>query len=177
MTFSPTTRSLVLLILVAPLATGSGLHLLPAASSAARSVLPLALIPHAGTPAQAVGLFYANARVTVAPVVGAALLVALSRSGGSIVVPRALLDAYFAVSTFSNAATLTVALAGYGPLRLLTWLPHVPFEFAGFALALSTYRTARTRSVTTERLLVTAACILLAVAAAAVIETWLTPQR
>jgi hypothetical protein len=163
-------------MLLVPVITGLVIHQIPEAAGWARSALALPLRPSRGTPALAIELFTNNVRVAVVPLAGAALLLAFSQPGRSIAVPRALLDVYLAAATIANATMLAGALVGYGPLRLATWLPHVPFEFAALALGLSAYGASRSRALTVRSLLGVATWVLAALIVAAALETWVTPQ-
>lgn len=164
------------LLVLAPLVIGAGLHAIPPVAATARSLVPLAMVPSRGTADQALGLFLTNVKAVNIPLAGAALLILLSRSGRPIAFPRALLDVILTLQAASDAALLMVAIAGYGPERLAMWIPHVPLEFGALALSLTLYRRARTSETCLRDLRLPAGGVLAALAAAAALETWATPQ-
>jgi hypothetical protein len=89
---------------------------------------------------------------------------------------RALLDVYMLMSCAINGVVLAIAAASYGPLRLLRWMPHLPFELAGLAFALAVYVAARRRPLTIAQLACAGLPVAALMAVAAVLETCSQPH-
>lgn len=87
-----------------------------------------------------------------------------------------LLDLLVAAVVLGNAALVGVAFGAYGA-RAVPWLVHLPVEWAALGTALALYLTARRRPVGRQIVVRSAVAIAVLVAAAAVTETYLTPQR
>ncbi|HMJ35203.1 MAG TPA: hypothetical protein VK501_14930 [Baekduia sp.] len=167
---------LLVLLMAAPLGLGVLGHLQPDVAAAARSLSPLALQPSTGSGTQALSIFAHNLRVVALPLLGAAALAGLRFHPGIRDPLRAVLDAVICLSLVGNVTLLALSLAGYGLGRLAPWLPHLPVEFAALAIALDVYLTARGPGALSGRLLLVAAAVcVVALALAAVIETYATP--
>jgi hypothetical protein len=167
---------LLVLLIAVPLTIGLVGHLQPDVAAAARSLSPLALQPSTGNGAQALSIFVHNLRVVALPLLGAAALAGLRFHPGIRDTLRALLDAVLCLSLVGNVTLLALSLAGYGLARLAPWLPHLPVEFAALAIALDVYlRARRPGSLSSRLLLVAAVACGVALALAAVIETYATP--
>jgi ABC-type glycerol-3-phosphate transport system permease component len=167
---------LLALLIAAPLTIGLLGHLQPSVAAVARSLSPLALQPSTGSGAQALSIFAHNLRVVALPLLGAAALAGLRCRPRVRDTLRGLLDAVICLSLVGNVTLLTLSLAGYGLARLAPWLPHLPVEFAALAIALDVYLTARGGgALSTRLLLVAAGACVVALALAAVIETYATP--
>jgi hypothetical protein len=90
--------------------------------------------------------------------------------------PVRMLDALVAVVLGGNVVLVGLAIGAHGP-ALAPWLAHLPLEWAGLAVALAAYLSAR-RTPSCLRTLLRAAGLsagLLALAAA--VEVWATPLR
>jgi hypothetical protein len=171
-----TSARLLGLLLFVPLALGTALHLVPGLPDLARQQQPLALRPDRPATAQAIYLLCENLRALAVPLLCAYALPTTQPRHRRRINLRALLDAFLAFSVAANVAVLTVALAGYGPLRLAPWLPHLPVEFGAMALALSSYLAARRGALRLRHLPVVVGAAALLLAVAAVLETWGTPH-
>lgn len=167
---------LLALLIAVPLTIGLVGHLQSDVAAAARSLSPLALQPSTANGAQALSLFVHNLRVVALPLFSAAALSGLRCHLGVRDTLRGLLDAVLCLSLLGNVTLLALSLAGYGLSRLAPWLPHLPVEFAALAIALDVYLTARRPgALSTRLLLVAAVACVVALALAAVIETYATP--
>lgn len=167
---------LLVLLIAVPLTLGVLGHLQPDIAAAARSLSPLALQPSSGSGAHALAIFTHNLRVVALPLLGAAALAGLRCHPQPRDTLRGLLDAVLCLSLVANATLLALSLAGYGLQRLAPWLPHLPVEFAALAIALDVYLTARRPgALSTRALPVAAAVCTVALALAAVLETYATP--
>lgn len=83
-------------------------------------------------------------------------------------------DVVVAASLGGNVLLAGTALGAYGP-RLLVLLPHWPFEWAGFALALTAWRGARNNACDALELVLLAIACAAFLAAGALLETYLVP--
>jgi hypothetical protein len=163
-------------LLVAPVVLGALLHLVPGVPAFGRELVPLALRPDHPATSQALALLGANLRAVAIPLLCALALSASQHRPPRIIYLRALLDAVLIFSSAANAGVLTLAIAGYGLVRLAPWLPHLPLELAAMALALSCYLDARRGVLRPRHIAATAAQAAALLSVAAVLETWATPH-
>jgi hypothetical protein len=167
-------------VLAAALLTPLAIGLLASAGGAgdwARHELPLGFQPSRARPGDVAALWLHNLRAVALPLLGAAALSGLSRTAGSWRTARALLDALLLVSGAANLLMLAVSIAGYGPVRMARWLPHLPFEFAALAAAVAAYLLARRAPLRAAQLARTAATAVALLGVAAVLETYGVPHR
>jgi hypothetical protein len=75
----------------------------------------------------------------------------------------------------ANVLVVGASLGAYGTRMAAAMLPHGPVELAAFALALTLYLQGRRRSLPTRHMLATGTASLLLLAAAAALETFVTP--
>ena len=138
----------------------------------------------AGVPAtaeSALSILAANGRLLVA--ILAAVLVAQapwlagapSRPGPILRVLRGAIDVLLTLAVAANVALVGVALGAYGTRMLAALLPHGPLEVGAFATALALYRDASRGPLPPRRILSVAGGCLLALAAAALLETFIVP--
>jgi hypothetical protein len=128
-------------------------------------------------PADMAALWLHNLSAVTLPLLGAAALSALGCSAGTWRTVRALLDALLAVGGAGNLLILAVSVAGYGPLRLARWLPHLPFEFAALAIGATAYLVARRVPLRPVELTAAAAAAVVLLGVAALLETYGVPHR
>jgi hypothetical protein len=164
------------LLLATPIATGLALRLAPGLPELARQLVPLGLQPGPADLGQAFGLIASNLKAVALPLLGALALVASQHQPKTRKQLRAALDVLLGLSVVSNVALLILATAGYGPVRLAPWLPHLPFEFTAMVLALGGYRRARHAEISHHQLAGRAGAAIALVALAAVLETFATPH-
>lgn len=137
--------------------------------------------PFAGleaTPGQAAAIFAANARLLVAPF-AAALVAQAPHLAGSAHGDeqdtrglRVACDAALATAVAGNVFVIGAALGAYGRRMAGAMLPHGPLELLAFSLALATYLGARRAPLAFRPAACAAGGGLLALAAAAVLETY-----
>jgi len=140
----------------------------PGLAAAARAELGFALRGSPGTAAEAAGIAANNARV-----LAAILLTAYAAGRAARVRPA--LDALVALTVATNAAIVGTALGAYGT-RGLPWLVHLPLEWAAIGLVAGSYLERRRAPAPLGALARAAAGAVLIVVAAALIETYATPQ-
>jgi len=110
---------------------------------------PLVLMPHI------------DAAAGARPAAGARLLL-----GG--------FDALLGVQVAVNLLVVGASVGAYGQRMLAALLPHGPLELAAFALALTVYARARQGALTVPRAATLGAAALLALALAALLESYVT---
>lgn len=164
-------------LLLTPLALGVVLHLAPGLAQPAQRLLPLALSPGHASAAQALELLATNLRAAALPLLGSVALVALQQHPQGRGQLRALLDVLVGFNLAANALLLAVAIAGYGPLRLAPWLPHLPVEFTALSIAATAYLRGRTAgAITYCQLSGVAGLVAVLLIVAALLETYATPH-
>jgi hypothetical protein len=163
-------------LLAIPVVLGALLHLVPGVPAFGRELVPLALRPDHPATSQALALLGANLRAVAIPLFCALALSASRRRPPRIIHLRVLLDAVLIFSSAANAGVLTIAIAGYGLVRLAPWLPHLPVELAAMALALSCYLSTRRGLLRPRHIAAAAAQGAALLSVAAVLETWATPH-
>lgn len=150
------------------LATAAIVAVVPGAAAATRDALQLRLEPTAGDWRAALGYFTTNARVIAVIILAAS---ARSQSG-----PLGwLLDALVAVVMVGNTSLVGAALGTYGS-RAVPWLVHLPAEWAALAIAAHGFRHRRASLCSARAGFQQLAAAVLALAAAAVLESFATPQ-
>jgi hypothetical protein len=161
---------------VAVLAVGLAVHL--ASAGWARRLLAFHFPGVAAQPAIAATIFVHNLRALLA--VGGALLVAQSpylaaRAARPARIPRALqgaCEAVLAGGVAANAVVIGASFGAYGMRMVRAALPHAPVELATYALALALYIEGRRRPLPVRHVLAVAALSTSALAAAALLETY-----
>jgi hypothetical protein len=164
------------IMLAGPLLLGAVLHQVPGVAALVRHLLPLALEPQRPAASEGLELVGANLPDVLLPILAAVVVSMASTRPARIVNPRVLLDAYLALTLAINLAALALAFTGYGVSRMAPWLPHLPFEFAALAIALSSYLTARRGALRLSDIPAFVGLAAGLIAIAAVIETWGTPH-
>ena len=142
---------------------------LPGASDAMQSRLAFALTPHGGSVRELVGIAETNARVVLALALAAW---ARPRLAGL----RPPTDVLVGVIVGANALVVGIAAGAYGATAL-TWLIHLPIEWAALAVVVGLHRAARRQPLPTSHYTLMTAVALALVALGAIVETYLTPQR
>jgi hypothetical protein len=170
------TQLLLALILV-PVIGGVLLGLWPHASAWSRHQVPLGFVAPSADISGAAGIYMHNLRVLATPLLGAAFLCWLRFNGRSTRGARVLLDVFLTFSVTANGGLLTLSVAGYGLSRMAQWLPHLPFEFAAIALAISTYSLARRVPLRPLQLVASLVACAALLAVAALLETYAIPHR
>jgi len=131
--------------------------------------LGLDLRPSAPTlHALVVSRFLGNLRIALLPL----LLVAIG--AGRRATPRAIGDAVVSGTLLLNALLVGAALGVHGQ-RLVPFLPHLPLEWAAFGCSAAPWLIGRGESVRRGDVAVATGAVVLLLAAAAVVETFLTP--
>jgi hypothetical protein len=137
-------------------------------SGALHALLGLRLAPHRGL-SVALAILARNLRVAALP-----FMLAAANRPGSRRWLGGLGDVVVAASLGGNVLLAGLALAAYGP-GLLVLLPHWSFEWAGFALALTAWRRARTGHRDPVELALLGISCALCLVAGALVETYATP--
>ena len=149
------------------LAAAAVVAVAPGAAPAARDALQLRLEPSHGDWGDALDYLTTNARV-----IAAIFLAAWTRSRcGRLARP---LDVLVGLIIVGNTSLVGVAVGAYG-LRLTPWLVHLPAEWFAVAVALRWFLAAATQPCRVE-LAFAIPCAAAALALAAALETFATPQ-
>jgi hypothetical protein len=139
--------------------------------------------PFTGVPAsaaQAAAIFANNARIMVAAFGAAAAVNApwLAAQGQSVTpgagwkATRLLCDLTVGIGVGANVVVVGAALGAYQARMLAAVLPHGPVELLGFACAITLYLLARRGPVPTRTWLLLTATATVALAAGAILETF-----
>jgi hypothetical protein len=157
------------------LAVSAVCALVPAARWAAHDVLSLDLHVHirpapAPTVGAAVGLLVTNLRATCWPLVAATL------GAGRSTRLRRVTHVAVAVSLAVNLLPVAAAVGVYRS-QLVPYLPHLPLELYAITTGPTTWLICTRQALSRRQIAVIAVSMLLALAGAALLETWAVPHR
>lgn len=122
-----------------------------------------------GTTSEAVSIFAHNMRILAAPLILAAARWGTGRT------TRLLGDAIVAATVIVSPLLVGAAIGGHG-LQLLTYLPHLPLEWAALSAAAGAWLSARSTRLAASSLVAYAAAAITLAAIAAVVETLAIPH-
>ena len=165
------------MLTVAVLAVGVGVHL--AAAGWARHLLAFHFPGVPAQPAVAAEAFVHNLRGLLA--VGGVLLVAQSpylvtsaaRPGRTHRALQGACEVLLAGAVAANVMVIGASLGAYGTRMVRAALPHGPLEVVAYSLALALYLQGRRRPLPARHVLAIAALCTSALAAAALLETYM----
>lgn len=150
------------------LAVACGVALVPGAALATQTALAFAPEPRPGTTGELLHVAAGNARV-LALILLAAIVARACPSA------RPVLAGAVWTTAATNAVLVGLALGSYGPAAA-RWLPHLPLEWSALAGALALFADTRENAPSTSTLLRGAGIVIAALAVAAAIEVYATPQ-
>jgi hypothetical protein len=120
------------------------------------------------TPGEAIGIAVHNGWMAALALISAAIVPRVDAPA------RAFLDASLAMLLIVNATVVGITVGAYGGRAFTTLAPHAPIEFAALALGGGAYMHARKQAVPVATLAVTALLSASLLAAAALLETYVS---
>jgi len=161
------TLRVVALLHAMTLAAAAAAVAVPGLAPAVREALDFALVPTAGSVGEMLGILATNARAAL-------FVVAAAWCAGRLRHVRAVGDVLIAGQAALNCIAVGAALGAYGP-RALSWLVHLPLEWAALALVLTAYLESRRRPLPATALLAALLAALAVLTVAAAAESFLVP--